>query len=983
MGEIEAFTYPIAEPGSQEFSDAIQGRHQYQFAGSLAFLTSSHAAIIGMADRLPDAMRPHVDAAQHELSPLRAQVSASGWTGQIAFIFPESEAFNELEQRLLLASLGIREAPPKNAVISSSIRFPLNEWPEWQAWLDAAGADWSPMSGFNPDDPWNGDVDEQALVALPGWQRPGPNGFLLRNTQKDGVRFFLQRRGRALLADKMGGGKTVQAIVGASALHSGRTLIVAPAGVKSVWERELLGWGVATKNVIHILSGSDDRPGPDDQWLICNYEQIAIKDESFSCQDQQEFNIVKSLLVEHGVIDGQDIVDDAKVEAAGSADAGRGVRKKYRIVIKAKPDDTGFGAIIPDAAAQAMANALPGKRYATWRRFVARRNGELLTALLDWQPGIVIFDEAHRLKNGAASRTRSAIRLSREAIAGCFLLSGTPLVNNTAEPATLLHVMNPGAYQELRDKRISVERMRGLLYPVTLRRSLEEMGHELPPLIEQVIDIDGHSEVGNRADDMFEDYTILDAIRITGESAIRSRSRDLGEDEEAMPVWKNGDVERNQIIESAWHMGPAKSKHHCPIENHTGVTLAAMLRAKLSQSKAKSPQVLDIVEDVLENKGCVVIFTLYKDGMAHLIEQVGKRWRVAKISGRVPPGPKRDAITNNFQAGKIDCLVVSLKAGGEGIDLWRASTCIMLDIPDTAHAVLQGVGRLRRPGQKGDHVHVIHCVSDNPIDRFLIELCKTKAHLSGQVLGETVQIMETAQGDLECRGLLPVDVDDDVPADDSEDSNNQISKKAKERRGHGVITKTFSEEREAEVTEHRSEPEVTDPSSESEVTEPGSEPEVTDLRSESEVTDPSSEPEVTEHGSEPEVTEHGSEVEVTDLRSESEVTEHRSEPEVTDPSSEPEVTEHGEVVTIGKKKRPAAQWEIRHPDKVKQQTAARAKRYREKHPEKHKEGMKTYRQEHKVESRAYMQEYRKDNEDLKARHREYMRAWRAKQKASA
>ena len=87
--------------------------------------------------------------------------------------------------------------------------------------------------------------------------------------------------------------------------------------------------------------------------------------------------------------------------------------------------------------------------------------------------------------------------------------------------------------------------------------------------------------------------------------------------------------------------------------------------------------------------------------------------------------------------------------------------------------------------------------------------------------------------------------------------------------------------------------------------------------------------------------------------------------------------------TTTSKKRRAAQWESQHPEKVRQQTAARVKRYRERHPEKVKERMKAYRQEHKAESRAYMREYRKDNEDLKAKHREYMRAWRARQKASA
>ncbi|MCR2831336.1 DEAD/DEAH box helicase, partial [Acidithiobacillus ferrooxidans] len=903
LGKIEALTYPIAEPGSQEFRDAIQGRqHYYQLAGCLAFLTSSHETIACVIGRLPEAMRQQAGAAAaRALLPLRAEVSASGWTGQIAFIFPE--AANDLERRLLLTGLSVAEVLPKDAIVSPSIRFPLNEWPEWHAWLRATGVDWTPISGFNPDAPWDADTDEQALTGLPGWETPGPNGFLLAKEQKDGVRFFLQRRGRALLADEMGVGKTIQAIVGASALHSGRTLIVAPAGVKSVWKRELLGWGVAPGGSIHIMSGTDDRPGPDDQWLICNYEQIAIKDESFSCQNLREFNMIKTLLVEYGVIDGQDIVDDTKVDAAAeSADASRGIQEKYRIAIKAKADSTDV--TISDAAAQAVAGALSGKRRAAWRRFVARRNGELLSALLDWQPGIVIFDEAHRLKNGAASRTRSAIRLSREAIAGCFMLSGTPIVNNTAEPATLLHVMNPGAYQDLRDNRVSVDRIRGLLSPVTLRRLLSDVRPGMPPVRSQIIDIDGQFEVGSRPEiDEFHGYniTIMDAIRQTGESVINSYWRD---EDGPPPRWGNGDADRNVIIEKAWRLGfekkSPKANRHCPIENHTGLTLGGMLREHLSIAKAESPLVLDIVQDVLENCGRVVVFTLFRNGMAHLVKHFSRKWRTAAIGGDVPPGPKRDAVVDGFQNGDIDCLVVSLTAGGEGINLFRAHTCVFLDIPETAKAVGQATGRLRRQGQESDLVHAIFCVSDNPMDRFLVSLCMKKADLTGRVLGETIEIMGSTQGDVDHRGLSVIDVqdDDNTQADRSSqaDRSNALTFRKRGQRGYGVVTKSFSD---AEVTGNRkrgrqlSAAERLEKLDERQKKTEERLRQILDQRRQREA---DGEPELTEHR-EPTVTDVlEGEAEVTDdtqheCANEPEVTEHR-EPTVTDVlEGEAEVTD--------------------------------------------------------------------------------------------
>lgn len=303
----------------------------------------------------------------------------------------------------------------------------------------------------------------------------------------------------------------------------------------------------------------------------------------------------------------------------------------------------------------------------------------------------------------------------------------------------------------------------------------------------------------------------------------------------------------------------------------------------------------------------------------------------------------------------------------------------MLDIPETAKAIRQGAGRLRRPGQKADHVHAIYCVSDNPIDRFLIDICKEKANLTGKVLGETIQIMETLQGDLECRGLLPADndapVDKDASDKDAPGVRPIFQKKA--QRGHGVITKTFSDENVTSNRKRGRSLSVEERLQKLAVKQEQMEDRLMDALDRQRHLD---EKNVTDNEEQSQdAVQTSSVIEVTD--NESEIT-NISEKQVTD--VETEVTDiTGDTTTTTNKKRRAAQWESQHPDKVRQQTAERVKRYRERHPEKQKEIMKIYRQEHKAESRAYMREYRKDNEDLKAKHREYMRAWRARQRAES
>jgi SWI/SNF-related matrix-associated actin-dependent regulator 1 of chromatin subfamily A len=93
--------------------------------------------------------------------------------------------------------------------------------------------------------------------------------------QRIGVEFFLNNRGKAILGDGMGLGKSAQAL--AYLAHSGtrRTLVVTPASVKFAWANEVKKWTKLKAKVLDSKSTKDDFTDPKCQIFIINYDILS------------------------------------------------------------------------------------------------------------------------------------------------------------------------------------------------------------------------------------------------------------------------------------------------------------------------------------------------------------------------------------------------------------------------------------------------------------------------------------------------------------------------------------------------------------------------------------------------------------------------------------------------------------------------------------------------------------------------------------
>lgn len=354
---------------------------------------------------------------------------------------------------------------------------------------DAVKAGIAVEADFDVENPWEAyQENSNSLIAelgphLPGWLRQTSKGLLLRDFQKDGVRFALARGTRAVIADQMGTGKTAQAIGVAQVTKAQRVLVVAPAAVREVWVNEIERWD-ATRNGVQLMSQGGEAVSVGTRWIITSYDLISSRSAAWK---EPNLDLFKSLSLWLKGSAGVDIQNDDSSP------------KKNKIV---------FSQPVSDAESAPV----PVQRKKAWLNLQRRLSNPHLRALLGWQPDLLILDEAHRTKTADAKRTLAAIALSQAS--KCALgLTGTPLQNRTDEAATLAQVIFPGQYQELKDSKISAERCRDLLKEISIRRLKVDVLTQLPAMTEQSIRLLGDVVTPNPVDlleDQWEPPTKLE-----------------------------------------------------------------------------------------------------------------------------------------------------------------------------------------------------------------------------------------------------------------------------------------------------------------------------------------------------------------------------------------------------------------------------------------------------------------------------------------
>ena len=342
---------------------------------------------------------------------------------------------------------------------------------------------------------------------------------------------------------------------------------------------------------------------------------------------------------------------------------------------------------------------------------------------LDWD--LLLLDEAQFVKNHQAKGYGCARRLD---VATKIAITGTPLENSLMDLWSLLSITAPGLYPD--PKRFSevyrkpIERgdapellatLRRRIAPLMRRRTKDAVLTELPPKIEQTIPV----ELSARH------------ARIYQTQLQRQRQKVLG---------LVGDVQRNrfEILKSLTLMRQLSLDPGLVDPAHDEVGSAKLDRLEE-----------DLVQVLAERHRALVFsqFTRY-------LARVRARLDAAGIAHTYLDGRtrKRAEAIARFTDGEVPVFVISLKAGGFGLNLTQADYCFVLDPWWNPAVETQAVDRAHRIGQQNPVV-VYRYVSTGTIEEKVMELKARKAAIFANVL-DADGALSGALTETDIRGLL-------------------------------------------------------------------------------------------------------------------------------------------------------------------------------------------------------------------------------------
>jgi SNF2 family DNA or RNA helicase len=336
--------------------------------------------------------------------------------------------------------------------------------------------------------------------------------------------------------------------------------------------------------------------------------------------------------------------------------------------------------------------------YGTLRRDAARLAG----IEFDY----VVLDEAQAIKN-ADSQSAKAARLLRGRHR--LALSGTPIENHLGELWSLLEFLNPGALgasSALRSAgalRNPDEPTRDLLSralrPYILRRTKEQVAAELPPKVEQTLFCELPPKQRRLYDELRDAYRLSLGAKI-GERGL-SRVKIL-------------------VLEALLRLRQAACHP------------ALLDRQRADEPSAKLDVLLPQLEEVLDEGHKVLVFSQFTSFLALLRRRLDRAGVVHEyLDGRTQD---RSAKVARFQTDPgCRLFLISLKAGGLGLNLTAADYVYLLDPWWNPAVEAQAIDRAHRIGQDR-RVFAYRLVARDTVEEKILELQKSKRALADAVI---------------------------------------------------------------------------------------------------------------------------------------------------------------------------------------------------------------------------------------------------------
>ena len=311
----------------------------------------------------------------------------------------------------------------------------------------------------------------------------------------------------------------------------------------------------------------------------------------------------------------------------------------------------------------------------------------------------LFLDEAQVMKN---AQTKIAQSLRRFVVPSVFALSGTPIENHLGELWSIFQIVLPGLLPAKKEfMKLSTERVAQFIKPFVMRRKKEEVLTELPDLIEVVYK--------NELEDQQK------AIYLAQLQQMQERLGQVSDSE----------FQRNRVEILT---GLMRLRQICDTP--------ALFMEDYQGESGKLDSLRDLLVQIAEGGHRVLIFSQFR-GMLDRIEQELPDLGLTsfKITGSTP-SQERQEMTKAFNQGERDVFLISLKAGGVGLNLTGADTVILVDLWWNPAVESQAIGRAHRMGQE-QAVEVYRLVTRGTIEEKIQELQEKKRNLVSEILDGT------------------------------------------------------------------------------------------------------------------------------------------------------------------------------------------------------------------------------------------------------
>ena len=311
----------------------------------------------------------------------------------------------------------------------------------------------------------------------------------------------------------------------------------------------------------------------------------------------------------------------------------------------------------------------------------------------------LILDEAQVMKN---DRTKIAQYLRNFEVKNTFALSGTPIENHMGELWSIFQIVLPGLLPAKKEfLKMPVDLVARYVQPFIMRRKKEDVLQELPDLTEVVY-----------RNDLQDSQK---AIYLAQLQQMQERMRSATDEE----------LNRDKIEILS---GLMRLRQICDTP--------ALFLDEYQGDSGKLDSLRELLEQIHSSNHRVLIFSQFR-GMLDLIEQELQSLEMEsfKITGSTP-AKDRQEMTTAFNDGQKDAFLISLKAGGVGLNLTGADTVILVDLWWNPAVEAQAIGRAHRMGQERN-VEVYRLITRGTIEEKIQELQESKKNLISTILDGT------------------------------------------------------------------------------------------------------------------------------------------------------------------------------------------------------------------------------------------------------